>query len=41
MSQNTPENSGAYTERPSIITSSLFGPLLLLPFRPRALIEYA
>ena len=36
-SQNTPENSGVYTERPSIITSSLFGATEVLPFMPRAL----
>ena len=37
-SQNTPENSGEYTDRPLIITSILFGALVLLPLKPRALI---
>src|SRR5712671_6548081 len=31
MSQNTPENTGAYTLRPSIRTSSLFADVLLKP----------
>jgi hypothetical protein len=37
-SQKTPENSGEYTDRPSISTSSL---LDALPANPRALMAYA